>query len=84
MTIKNLFDWTNIRHGREEMRYRLVSDHEFFGDDLAENMEPQGIIVVLEAPAYYLEDGEVLELAEAIKARIETDGGGLEQTHREP
>ena len=46
---------------------------EFFGDDISENMEPQGIIVVLEAPAYYLEDGEVLELAEAIKARMETD-----------
>jgi hypothetical protein len=73
MTITNLFDWTNIRHGREEMRYRLETDHEFFGDDISENMEPQGIIVVLEAPAYYLEDGEVLELAEAIKARIRNE-----------
>ena len=70
MSIKNLFDWTNIRHGREEMRYRLETDREFFGDDLAENMETQGILVVLEAPAYYLEDGEVLELAEAIKERM--------------
>ena len=71
MTITNLFDWTNIRHGREEMRYRLETDHEFFGDDISAGMEPQGIIVVLEAPAYYLEDAEVLELASAIKARME-------------
>jgi Glu-tRNA(Gln) amidotransferase subunit E-like FAD-binding protein len=71
MTIKNLFDWTNMKHGREEMRYRLETDREFFGDDLAENMETQGIIVVLEAPAYYLEEAEVLELAEAVKARME-------------
>jgi len=70
MTIKNLFQWTSMKHGREEMRYRLETDREFFGDDLAENMEPQGIIVVLEAPAYYLEDGEVLEMAEAVKARM--------------
>jgi hypothetical protein len=70
MTIKNLFQWTSMKHGREEMRYRLETDREFFGDDLAENMEPQGIIVVLEAPAYYLEDGEVLELAEVIKERM--------------
>ena len=39
--------------------------------DHAENMEPQGIIVVLEAPAYYLEEAEVLEMASAIKARME-------------
>jgi hypothetical protein len=71
MTITNLFDWTYMKHGREEMRYRLETDHEFFGDDLSENMETQGIIVVLEAPAYYLEDGEILELAEAVKARME-------------
>ena len=70
MTITNLFPWISMKHGREEMRYRLETDHEFFGDDLAENMEPQGIIVVLEAPAYYLEDGEVLEMAEAVKARM--------------
>ena len=73
MTITNLFQWTSMKHGREEMRYRLETDREFFGDDLAENMEPQGIIVVLEAPAYYLEEAEVLELAEAVKARMETD-----------
>ena len=73
MTITNLFPWISMQHGREEMRYRLETDHEFFGDDLAESMEPQGIIVVLEAPAYYLEDGEVLELAEAIKARIRNE-----------
>ena len=71
MTITNLFDWTHLRHGRERMRYRLETDREFFGDDLSENMETQGIIVVLEAPAYYLEDGEILELAEAVKARME-------------
>jgi hypothetical protein len=73
MTIKNLFDWTSMKHGREEMRYRLVGDHEFFGDDLSAGMEPQGIIVVLEAPAYYLEEAEVLELAEVIKERMRTD-----------
>ena len=84
MTIKNLFQWTSMKHGREEMRYRLETDREFFGDDLAENMETQGIIVVLEAPAYWLEEAEVLEMAEAVKARMETDGGGLEQTRREP
>ena len=70
MTIKNLFDWTYMKHGRERMRYRLETDHEFFGDDISEDMEAQGIIVVLEAPAYYLEEAEVLELAEAIKARM--------------
>ena len=71
MTITNLFDWTNIRHGREEMRYRLETDHEFFGDDISENMAPEATIVVLEAPAYYLEEAEVLEMASAIKARME-------------
>jgi hypothetical protein len=55
MSIKNLFDWTNIRHGREEMRYRLETDREFFGDDLAENMETQGILVVLEEIAASLD-----------------------------
>jgi hypothetical protein len=71
MTITNLFDWTSMQHGREEMRYRLETDHEFFGDDLSAGMEPQGIIVVLENPAYYLEEAEALELAEAVKARME-------------
>ena len=70
MTITNLFDWTSMKHGREEMRYRLETDREFFGDDLAESMETQGILVVLEAPAYYLEEAEVLEMAEAVKARM--------------
>ena len=70
MTIKNLFQWTSMKHGREEMRYRLETDREFFGDDLSESMEPQGILVVLENPAYYLEEGEVLEMAEAVKARM--------------
>ena len=70
MTIKNLFDWTYMKHGRERMRYPLETAHEFFGDDISEDMEAQGIIVVLEAPAYYLEEAEVLELAEAIKARM--------------
>jgi hypothetical protein len=73
MTIKNLFQWTSMKHGREEMRYRLETDREFFGDDLSESMEPQGIIIVLEAPAYYLEEAEVLELAEVIKERMRTD-----------
>ena len=70
MTITKLFQWTSMKHGREEMRYRLVGDREFFGDDLSAGMEAQGILVVLEAPAYYLEDGEVLEMAEAVKARM--------------
>ena len=70
MTIKNLFPWTSMKHGREEMRYRLVSDHEFFGDDLSESAPPEATIVVLEAPAYYLEEAEVLEMASAIKARM--------------
>ena len=84
MTITNLFDWTIMKHGRERMRYRLETEYEFFGDDISENETALDTIVVLEAPAYYLEEAEVLELAEAIKARMETDGGGLEQTHREP
>jgi hypothetical protein len=70
MTITNLFDWTSMKHGREEMRYRLVGDHEFFGDDLSERAPPEATIVVLEAPAYYLEEAEVLEMAEAIKERM--------------
>jgi hypothetical protein len=68
MTIKNLFQWTSMKHGREEMRYRLVGDHEFFGDDISEDAPPEATIVVLEAPAYYLEEAEVLEMAEAVKA----------------
>jgi hypothetical protein len=76
MTITNLFPWISMKHGREEMRYRLVSDHEFFGDDLSESAPPEAIIVVLENPAYYLEEAEVLEMASAIKARMEMPVAG--------
>jgi hypothetical protein len=76
MTITNLFPWIHMKHGREEMRYRLIGDHEFFGDDLSEDAPLEATIVVLEAPAYWLEDAEVLELAEAVKARMEMPVAG--------
>ena len=51
--------------------YRIVSDRTLFDDDLAEGsmeLNPASCVVAFDYPANYLEDAEILEIAERIKA----------------
>ena len=51
---------------------RIVSDLAFFDDDLAEDsmrFHPANCVVVFDRPLAYLEDEEILEIAERLKAR---------------
>ena len=50
---------------------RIVSDLAFFGDGLAEasmRVNPASCVVTFDHPSAYLEDEEILEIAERIKA----------------
>ena len=52
--------------------FRIVSDRTFFDDDLAEDsmrVDPSSCVVVFDRPLVYLEDEEILEIAERLKAR---------------
>ena len=51
--------------------FRIVSDRTFFDDDLAEDsmrFNPASCVVTFDDPPYYLEDAEILEIAERIRA----------------
>ena len=56
----------NLTNERETP-YRLISDHEFFADDMAEASPPNSLIVAFDHPVHYIEDQEILGLAEEIK-----------------
>ena len=52
--------------------WRIFSNRTFFDDDLAEDsmrVDPSSCVVVFDRPLVYLEDEEILEIAERLKAR---------------
>tara|TARA_Y100000310_G_C20392207_1_gene673366 strand:+ start:480 stop:746 length:267 start_codon:yes stop_codon:yes gene_type:complete len=67
----NKYDrWIETANGREAFRYRIRTDLEFFNDDIAKNdSRHDAMIVELDNAPAYLEDDEVLEIAEALARR---------------
>ena len=56
--------WTDGR----ETPYRIVSDREFFNDGFSEASRDDACIVVLDRPMDWLEDTEILEMAERVRS----------------
>tara|TARA_Y100000310_G_scaffold229058_1_gene231415 strand:- start:131 stop:337 length:207 start_codon:yes stop_codon:yes gene_type:complete len=58
-----------------ETPYRVLTDRQFFADDIAD-AQPTGYIVAFNHPIHYLEDQEILGLANHIRNRVARTRGG--------